>query len=169
MIKTWKERVECLQYSHLSQRAIFEASAMQAEISDLRAAVGSLLTVKDDFGDVINKLRNVIQAACIGGTDLMLVRWIELFPEASIPTVSYKVGMVDDPECDGTDAAHPAWWRGHVQSCAMACAKINEILDGKDDGAGVSNEPCLHRWCLQRTAEMPLAWYQSHRATFFGD
>lgn len=47
----------------------------------------------------------------------------------------------DTPECDGTDFAHPAWWRGHSQSIASLCQRINEILDGKDDGSGVSSEP----------------------------
>jgi hypothetical protein len=35
----------------------------------------------------INRLRNVIQAACTGGLHHMLVRWIELFPDAPVPTV----------------------------------------------------------------------------------
>jgi hypothetical protein len=47
----------------------------------------------------------------------------------------------DDPEADGTDFAHPAYWRGHDQATYILCQMINEILDGKDDGAGVSREP----------------------------
>jgi hypothetical protein len=46
----------------------------------------------------------------------------------------------DDPEFDGTDFAHPAWWRGHEQTTAMVCQKVNEILDGKDDGKGENSE-----------------------------
>ncbi len=38
----------------------------------------------------ISRLRNVIQSACIGGTDAMLARWVELFPDAPVPTVSYN-------------------------------------------------------------------------------
>ena len=47
----------------------------------------------------------------------------------------------DDPECDGTDAAHPAYWRGHDHAVATICLKITEILDGKDDGKGIASEP----------------------------
>lgn len=47
----------------------------------------------------------------------------------------------DDPEADCTDAAHPAWWRGHEHTAYSMCQLINEILDGKDDGRGVANEP----------------------------
>ncbi len=35
-------------------------------------------------------------------------------------------------ELDGTDAAHPAWWRGNDAGVAQVCAKINAILDGAD-------------------------------------
>lgn len=42
---------------------------------------------------------------------------------------------------DATDYAYPAWWRGHDQTCAIFCRLVNDILDGKDVGRGVSNEP----------------------------
>jgi hypothetical protein len=38
----------------------------------------------------------------------------------------------DNEELDGTDAAHPAWWRGNEAGVAQVCAKINAILDGAD-------------------------------------
>lgn len=38
--------------------------------------------------------------------------------------------MNDDPELDGTDGAHPAWWRGCDHGTAMTVSIINEILDG---------------------------------------
>lgn len=41
----------------------------------------------DDYATEINRLRNVIQSACIGGTGAMLERWKELFPDAPVPTV----------------------------------------------------------------------------------
>jgi hypothetical protein len=48
---------------------------------------------------------------------------------------------IDVPECDGTDAAHPAWWRGHEQAVASLCQLINQILDGKKRGNGIASEP----------------------------
>ena len=38
----------------------------------------------------------------------------------------------DNQELDGTDAAHPAWWRGNDAGVAQVCSKINAILDGAD-------------------------------------
>lgn len=46
-----------------------------------------------------------------------------------------------DPELDGTDFAHPAWWRGHNNGSLGMIAAVTRILDGKDDGKGVANEP----------------------------
>jgi len=40
-----------------------------------------------DHAVEINRLRNVIQAACTGGLDHMIERWKELFPDAPVPTV----------------------------------------------------------------------------------
>ncbi|HEY0953988.1 MAG TPA: hypothetical protein VGE36_04475 [Roseateles sp.] len=41
----------------------------------------------DDYVTEIGRLRNVIQAACLGGTDLMIERWKQLFPDAQVPSV----------------------------------------------------------------------------------
>jgi hypothetical protein len=37
----------------------------------------------------------------------------------------------DLPELDGTDAAHPAWWRGQDYGAASICRALTEVLDGK--------------------------------------
>jgi hypothetical protein len=47
----------------------------------------------------------------------------------------------DDVELDGTPFAHPAYWRGSDQAVASLCQLINQILDGRDNGHGVANEP----------------------------
>lgn len=44
---------------------------------------------------------------------------------------------VDAPELDGTDDAHPAWWRGSKAGVAGACERIENALGGRDSGAGV--------------------------------
>ena len=36
----------------------------------------------------------------------------------------------DNPEFDGTDAAHPAWWRGHDAGC-KGMLKLKERLENK--------------------------------------
>lgn len=38
----------------------------------------------------------------------------------------------DDPETDGTDFAHPAWWRGNDRGVEAVCEIVERILDGKD-------------------------------------
>jgi hypothetical protein len=49
------------------------------------------------YATEINRLRNVIQAACLGGTDLMLERWKQLFPDAPVPTVKAAAPAVSAP------------------------------------------------------------------------
>lgn len=44
--------------------------------------------------------------------------------------------MNDDPELDGTDGAHPAWWRGNDDGVKSVVQILQKIIDGKDDGGG---------------------------------
>lgn len=46
----------------------------------------------------------------------------------------------DDAELDGTDAAHPAYWRGTDAGFASMCQQVSELLDGKSS-TGVCAEP----------------------------
>jgi hypothetical protein len=46
----------------------------------------------------------------------------------------------DLPELDGTDAAHPAWWRGQNYGAASICRALTEVLDGKEP-TGTCAEP----------------------------
>lgn len=48
------------------------------------------------YATEINRLRNVIQAACSGGLDHMIDRWKVLFPDAPVPTV--KPAQLEDVE-----------------------------------------------------------------------
>lgn len=52
-----------------------------------------------------------------------------------------EISVHDDPALDATDFAHPAWWRGEQHSALVFCEKVNQILDGKDDGSGFGYEP----------------------------
>jgi hypothetical protein len=47
----------------------------------------------------------------------------------------------DDPEADGTDFAHPAWWRGNERAFLTAVHEVNDILDGTKTNVGISIEP----------------------------
>jgi hypothetical protein len=60
-------------------------------------------------------------------------------PAQSEPQPSGQL-LPDYLEADGTDAAHPAWWRGQDHGVHSLCQHINEILDGKEP-TGVSREP----------------------------
>jgi len=46
----------------------------------------------------------------------------------------------DNPEADATDAAHPAWWRGHDHGAHSVCQLVNGILDGEPI-LGTAREP----------------------------
>lgn len=54
------------------------------------------------------------------------------------------LALRDNPEFDGTDAAHPAWWRGEDHGLRVACAKINEILDGDEAATKPEISPQCH-------------------------
>lgn len=57
----------------------------------------------------------------------------------------------DDPLWDGTDAAHPAWWRGNDAGVLATVRIVNEILDGKRSGPAHYGSPeltYLHRRLL---------------------
>jgi hypothetical protein len=49
--------------------------------------------------------------------------------------------QTDNPELDNTPFAHPAFIRGQDDCVKVMCHIINNILNGNDDGRGVSNEP----------------------------
>jgi len=60
--------------------------------------------------------------------------------------ISRKVsGYKDDPEADGTDFAHPAFWRGQDDGVRGAVMRIRQVLDGKDDGSGVIGDEGLEK------------------------
>lgn len=42
----------------------------------------------------------------------------------------------DDPTLDGTDYAHPAWWRGCDHGVRQAVGVLERVLAGDDAGAG---------------------------------
>lgn len=60
----------------------------------------------DDYATEINRLRNVIQAACLGGTDMMIERWKALFPDAPVPTVKAQPIQFEAAEEARKDRQH---------------------------------------------------------------
>lgn len=53
--------------------------------------------------------------------------------------VAEAISAREDPQWDGTDFAHPAWWRGEKAGVAGACMRIRQALSG--DVAGVCQDP----------------------------
>lgn len=70
----------------------------------------------------------------------------------------------DNPDLDATDAAHPSWWRGQQHGVNGAVARLQAVLDGKDDGSGVLGSPGLEalrrRLLAERQAVAPV-WTQA--------
>lgn len=58
---------------------------------------------------------------------------IQKYIDARIAKILERA-LEDDSEWDGTDAAHPAFWRGQKDGVRGVIMRINEILDGKDAG-----------------------------------
>ena len=81
--------------------------------------------------DTVTKTRVIYQKETQDG-----VRIYERMPNGE----SFEL-IPDIPELDATDGAHPAWWRSHEHTVKTLCQKINDIIDGKDNGEGVSSEP----------------------------
>jgi hypothetical protein len=57
----------------------------------------------------------------------------------------------DEKEDDGTDFAHPSWWRGERYGIEGACQIVEDVLKGKDNGIGVignSRLEKIRRWAL---------------------
>ncbi len=60
---------------------------------------------------------------------------------------------LDDPELDGTDFAHPAWWRGSDEAVAHVVRQLQSAIDGEDTGAGTLGHPgleAIRRWILSK-------------------
>lgn len=57
----------------------------------------------------------------------------------------------DEPDLDGTDFAHPAWWRGHDSCAQQIVAMLERTIKGDDNGSGVIGSAGLERirrWIL---------------------
>ena len=52
-----------------------------------------------------------------------------------------KWSAEDNPETDGTDLAHPAYWRGREDSVRSIVHEATCVLDGTVSNIGVTNEP----------------------------
>lgn len=51
----------------------------------------------------------------------------------------------DDPEWDGTDAAHPAWWRGNDAGCEGTAMQLERHLDGPTAHCGDYGSETMNR------------------------
>jgi hypothetical protein len=60
---------------------------------------------------------------------------------------------------DGTDYAHPSYWRGSDAAFAAMCEQLRKILDGEDDCSGKCQEPwdTLRRKVLALRQELATA------------
>lgn len=110
-----------LAYPALRQR-LFDAESRLAEVERER---DQLRALADTARDGMRQL----------GEDLEASR-----AEVERLRVALDEARKDNEELDGTDAAHPAWWRGNDAGVAQVCAQINAILDGADV-FGTASEP----------------------------
>lgn len=62
-----------------------------------------------------------------------------------VPLSPTRRGVGDDTMWDGTDFAHPAWWRGHDDGAAGVIREVEKILDEDPRAAGVYGSERLQR------------------------
>jgi len=123
-----------------------QCDVVRHEVEELRKANAALLRVskqRKEEADSLLKERDQLAAKVVELETQAHMRssrndWLtEKCNELTAELAKAK----DYPDADGTDFAHPAWWRGHDHTTAVFCQKVNEILDGKDDARGVASEP----------------------------
>ena len=62
----------------------------------------------------------------------------------------------NNEDADGTDYAHPSYWRGSDAAFAAMCEQLRKILDGEDDCKGKCQEP----WDTLRRRVLELVRHQ---------
>ena len=72
----------------VARQAIASALAKHSEAYTPPECMNFTTQREEDYSHEINRLRNVIQAACIGGLDAMIGTWKRLFPDAPVPTIT---------------------------------------------------------------------------------
>jgi hypothetical protein len=75
-------------------------------------------------------------------SDLVLEKFPELYRELCMHREFWNCDRFD-----GTDGAHPAWWRGHDDTVASITKQINKILDGEAADRSPNSTQPYHRLC----------------------
>ena len=111
---------ECGHPESLALKSAETGEPLYCEACDDKAGRRDAEDRETAYAVEIGRLRNVIQAACIGGTDLMIERWKQWFPDAPVPTVQapapvQPVGELTAEQRDAQEAPFEAWWEKHGQ------------------------------------------------------
>lgn len=135
-----------------------------------REKLAANLAQIDDHVAEIGRLRNVIQAACLGGTDLMIERWKALFPDAPVPTVH----ALPSP-AEGDDMLEPLIYAAIMHSgrpktigdFEQAAANVADMLKRRakpqPKGAPVSVPPNhWDEWAMKRAREFTKRLNETH-------
>ncbi len=121
--------------------AAFSGGALLAESSleGKRKRKPKKLKLKLPNESLIDRLKNGA-ASCLRtehGEILTTVGLLEDAAEALLANLNER----NDTQWDGTDAAHPAYWRGEKASGHQFCRLIENILSGKNKCTGRMYEP----------------------------
>lgn len=143
----WKQTSDM--WERTVHELIIEKKSVQADLSTLRAENERL---KED----IRKATETVQAnyAILHIEKEQVEQMLELAnldgkrlaaTNEEFKAENERLRKLDGPVFDATDAAHPAWWRGEKYGSQQAARKVRKILDGGDDGVGVSSDPDLEK------------------------
>lgn len=106
-----------------------EAARLTAERDAAHAAIAGLREEISDAADTLHRLylRAAQIVAAVG--DPAAARMEPMTPSAlDAACAAEDRATADEPLLDGTDGAHPAWWRGHDRAAEMLTAQRDAAL-----------------------------------------
>ena len=129
---------EALEYIDYRNQAVISRNAMERRLEADEALVAGLRGALEEVNEAlcaITALGNMANQVAVAYTAINAA--LALTPASA---GALEEARKDNKELDGTDAAHPAWWRGNDAGVSQVCEKINAILDGADV-FGTASEP----------------------------
>lgn len=78
-----------------------------------------------------NKRQDIVDATSPQGLKECLITAGVAGMREAVTMILAAMDKADDPQWDGTDGAHPVWWRGQDDGVRGACRKIEAVLNGK--------------------------------------
>jgi len=66
-----------------------------------------------------------------------------IYLHKGISSIMAETSYLDRPADDGTQKAHPAYWRGRARGTAEILRIVKRVAEGNDPGDGAINSPVI--------------------------